>query len=177
MRALTGWRRFWLFIGLSGLLLGAGGVSVAAEADAPRIGVVDLDRLIQESPQAERAKDNMAKRFAARKIELEDETAALRKAVDRLDARDDKLSREQVARRRAALEKRRDGLQNKQQTYNADVAAAENKELERMRRALITVIDAYAKAHGYDLILGDSALYAADSIDVTDAVLARLRAK
>ena len=44
-----------------------------------------------------------------------------------------------------------------------------------MRSDLRQVIDNYAKNNGYDLIVGDSVLYASDSVDITDAILKRLK--
>jgi len=139
-------------------------------AQEPKIGVVDLTRLVNESPQAQQAKDNMARRFAERKNALEQASDALERQMDKLkqnsDARRDALS----ANIRDAQRK----LTLKQSQYNDDVSDAEDKELKHLRSDLRSVIDAYAQAHGYDVILGNSVLYARPGIDVTDQILARL---
>ena len=72
----------------------------------------------------------------------------------------------------------RDGqreLQMSQSKYNDDVSAAEQNEFEQMRSDIRDVIDAYANDRGYDIILGDSVLFASEPVDVTDEILDRLK--
>lgn len=143
-------------------------------AQAPKIGVVDLTRLVNESPQAQQAKDNMARRFAERKNALEQAADALDQQMDKLKQNSDSMS---DAGRDALSANIRDAqrkLTLKQSQYNDDVSDAEDKELKHLRSDLRSVIDAYAKAHGYDVILGNSVLYARPGVDVTDQILARL---
>lgn len=153
--------------------------TVSAQPARPgsKVGMVDLDRLVAESPQAKAARANMAKRFAARKNTLEKSSDALQAAVDKLadDAPD--LSDAARDKREAAIRQERQALELQRSHYNEDVTAAEKKELETMRADLRQVIDTYAKAHGYDLILSDAVLYASDDADITDAILERLKAE
>lgn len=179
MPGRAGSHRRWLVAGLVAAALVAGGLSSSASAQpgrpAPKIGVVDLDRLVAESPLAGQAKQNMAKRFARRKNALEQATGALQKAIDRLDATSDTLNEDQRSARQAAIVKQKHDLEIEQSHYNDDVSAAEDKELSRMRTDLRAVIDDYAQSHGYDLIVGSSVLYADDRVDITDAILKRLK--
>lgn len=146
----------------------------AKAAPAPRIGVVDLQRLMDESPQAQQAKDNMAKRFAARKNTLEETSQALEQKMDKLKEGGDSMSDTQRDALSADIRDRQRKLTLKRSQYNDDVADAEDKELKHLRSDLLSVINAYAKAHGYDVILSNSVLYARPDIDVTDQILTRL---
>lgn len=147
----------------------------AAGADNLKIGVVDLSRLVHESPQAQQAKKHMASQFAARETALEHKADLLSKEIDQLKQDSANMSDDARDKLQADIRDKQRKLQMEQSQYNDDVSRAADKEQARMRSDLHRVIDAYAKNHGYDLILGDSVLYASDTIDVTDAILARLK--
>ncbi|MDA3921461.1 MAG: OmpH family outer membrane protein [Salinisphaera sp.] len=142
--------------------------------EAPRIGVVDLTRLVNESPQAQQAKDHMAKRFAKRKTALEQAAHTLQVKMDRLKDNADKMSDAQRDKLSSDVRDSQHDLALKQSRYNDDVSDAETEELKQLRADLRSEINAYAKAHDYDVILGDSVLYANPKLDITDQVLARL---
>ncbi|MES1925167.1 OmpH family outer membrane protein [Salinisphaera sp. T31B1] len=149
--------------------------AASAGAQELKIGVVDLGRLINDSPQAERAKTNMASQFAERKNEIESQANTLRQDVERLKRDGSVMSEDGRDKLQASIRDRQRELQMQQSKYNDDVADAEQKEFDRMRSDIRSVIDNYAEEQGYDLILGDSVLYADDAIDVTDEILAQLK--
>lgn len=157
------------------------GAVVAAEADAqptrppPRIGVVDLDRLVHESPQAQKAKKNMAERFAKRKDVLEKASDHLQSEAQHLKDDTQSMSDAERDRLKSKIRDDKHQLQLKRSQYNDDVSDAEHKELDDMRSGLRQVIHDYARDNDYDLIVGDSVLYANDSVDITDAILKHLK--
>ncbi|HET7313680.1 OmpH family outer membrane protein [Salinisphaera sp.] len=170
---------FWLAALALATVLAVVLAPTAAEAQPTRpppiIGVVDLDRLISESPQAKKARQNMAERFAKRKNALEKASDALQSEVDRLKKHSETMSDEARDRLVSKIRDDKNQLQLKQAQYNGDVSDAEQKELDHMRSNLRQVIDRYAKQNGYDLIVGDSVLYASDTVNITDAILNRLQ--
>lgn len=170
-------RRISVWLAL--VVLAAGVIASAADAQPtrppPKIGVVDLDRLVRESPQAQNAKKNMAERFAKRKNALEKASAALQSEMNRLKDNSESMSDDERDQLQSKIRDDKHQLQLKQSQYNDDVSDAEQKELDHMRSDLRQVIDDYAKNNGYDLIMGDSVLYASDSVDITDAILQRLK--
>ena len=142
-----------------------------------KIGVVDLGRLINDSPQAQRAKTNMANQFAERKDQIETRTSSLRQDMDRLKRDGSVMSEDERDKLQTGIRDRQRELQMQQSKYNDDVADAEQKEFDRMRSDIRAVIDQYASDNGYDIILGDSVLYAADAVDVTDEILEQLKTR
>ncbi|KEZ77042.1 OmpH family outer membrane protein [Salinisphaera hydrothermalis] len=175
MTVLTRRMSYWLVA----VVMATGLASSVADAQPtrppPKIGVVDLDRLVRESPQAQNAKKNMAERFAKRKNALEAASAELQSEMDRLKNNADSMSDDERDQLSSKIRDDKHQLQLKQSQYNDDVSDAEQKELDHMRSDLRQVIDDYAKNNGYDLIMGDSVLYASDSVDITDAILQRLK--
>ncbi|MGB7754972.1 MAG: OmpH family outer membrane protein [Salinisphaera sp.] len=167
--------RFWLVVAILGSMLTAGAADAQPTRPPPKIGVVDLDRLVRESPQAQKAKSNMAERFADRKHALEKASSDLQSEIDRLKDKSDSMSDDQREQLSSRIRDDKHQLQLKQSQYNDDVSDAEQKELDNMRSDLRHVIDDYARNNGYDLIVGDSVLYASDSVNITDAILQRLK--
>ena len=139
-----------------------------------RIGVVDVARVVNESPQAARAKSSMATQFAKRKNELEAKSNALRQDMDRLAQDGSVMSEADRDKLQSDIRDRQRELQLERSKYNDDVSDAEQKEFEQMRADILKIIDQYAEDNGYDLILGDGVIYSSKAVDVTDEILAEL---
>ena len=147
----------------------------AAMADT-KVGVVNVTRLLQESPQAQAASQALENEFAARRRELET-------AQKDLKAREDKLQKDgavMAANERASAEKTiRDGqreLARKQNEFMEDLNVRRNEALGQLQRSVLQEVQAYAKTAGLDVVVAD-ALYASPSVDITNQVLSALQAR
>lgn len=157
-------------------LLAATLYATAASADI-KVGVVNYNRLLQDSPQAQVSLEAIRTEFAPRERDLQN-------AATQLKAREDKLQKDAATmteiQRSAAEKELRDGyrdLQRKQAEVQDDFNARRNDEMARLQRTLLEEVHAYAKAQSYDLVLAEGVIYAADSIDITTAILTALQAK
>ena len=159
------------------LLAIAASVLPAAEAAAQaKIGVVNVARLLQESPQAQAASQALENEFAARRRDLENQQKDLK-------AREDKLQKDGAvmaeAERRNAEKTLRDGqreLARKQNEFLEDLNVRRNEALGQLQRNVLQEVQAYAKTAGLDVVVAD-ALFASPSVDVTNQVLAALQAR
>ena len=159
------------------LLAIAASVLPAAEAAAQaKIGVVNVARLLQETPQAQAASQALENEFAARRRDLENQQKDLK-------AREDKLQKDGAvmaeAERRNAEKTLRDGqreLARKQNEFLEDLNVRRNEALGQLQRNVLQEVQAYAKTAGLDVVVAD-ALYASPSVDVTNQVLAALQAR
>jgi outer membrane protein len=141
-----------------------------------KVGVVNITRLLQESPQAQAASQALESEFAGRRRELESQQKELK-------AREDKLQKDgavMAANERASSEKAlRDGqreLARKQNEFMEDLNVRRNEALGQLQRSVLQEVQAYAKTAGLDVVVGD-ALYASPSVDITAQVLAALQAR
>lgn len=155
-------------------LLYAGAASAQDSTEGLKVGVVDLARLVNDSPQAERAKQRMESRFSSRREKLQTRSEALRNDIERLKRDGAVMSQEAREELEAAIREQQRQLQLAQSKYNDDVAQAEQEEFTELRDAIRDAIQTFAGKQNYDLILGDSVLYATEAIDVTDEILSRL---
>jgi outer membrane protein len=153
----------------------ATGLLFSAPARAePKIGVVNVAKLLDESPQARSAMQALQDEFAPRQKEI-------LKQQDDLKSREDKAQRDgdvmgDTEKRNLDRELRdaQRELSRKQNEYVEDLNIRRNEELGRLQKSLMQEVEAFAKAQGFDLILGDGVLYAASAVDVTAQVLQRL---
>jgi len=164
----------WRLKSLAAVALLAGAVP-AAQAQL-KIGVVSVPQLIEESPQAKGAMQALQDEFMPRRREIENQQKELK-------AREDKLTRDSAVmsegERSKAEKDLRDGqrdMQRRQNEYVEDLNVRRNEELGKLQRTLLQEVQTYAKAQGFDLVVGDGVLYAKDNLNITPAVLSNLQA-
>ncbi len=158
------------------LVLAASALPLGAAQAEVKIGVVNVARLLQESPQAQAASQALENEFASRRRELENQQKDLK-------AREDKLQKDgavMAANERANAEKTlRDGQREfarKQNEFLEDLNVRRNEVLGQLQRTILQEVQTYAKGAGLDVVVSE-ALYASPSVDVTNQVLAALQAR
>lgn len=141
-----------------------------------RIAVVNVRRLLEESPQAKQAMATLQNEFATRQREIVQLEKDLR-AKDEKFQRDGATMTENDRRNtdRDLREGQRD-LQRKSQELNEDYNLRRNEEIGKVQRSLLQEVQTYAKSSNYDLVVGDGVLYAAEAMDITPQVLAAMQA-
>lgn len=140
-----------------------------------KIGVVDIARVLDESPQAEAARSALQKEFSPREASLLEKQKKLRKLEEQI-ARDgaimskserERLEREFVSEKR---EFKRD-----QDEFRDDLNFKRNELLENLQVKLIGSIRDFAKSQGFDLLLAEGVVYTNDALNVTEDVLKALK--
>lgn len=161
----------FLSLCLCGLL---GAQQASAEV---KMGVVNFQKLLEEAPQTKTAMTALENEFAPRRREL------LTMQND-LKARDDKLQKEGAVMAEADRAKSEKTLRDQQREFSRkagefqdDASTRRNEEIGKVQRYLVTEIQAYASAQGYDLVLGDGVFYTKGPLDITANVLAVLATK
>ncbi|MCZ6687243.1 MAG: OmpH family outer membrane protein [Gammaproteobacteria bacterium] len=166
-----------MIYGWSALLLASLFLSFPASAQETKIGFVNLPRLLQQAPQANRIRQLLQDEFAPRERQILAEQQTLQGLAERLE-RDGALMGEQERRNleRDLGQGGRD-LKRRQDEFLEDFNLRQNEELTNLQRTLIEQVQAYARTGDYDLIVGEPGiLFVSETIDITDAVLAALEA-
>ena len=163
-------------IALLSLCLGAFLLSGQASAEI-KIGVVNFQKLLEEAPQTKTAMQALENEFAPRRREL------LTLQND-LKARDEKLQKEGAVMSEADRAKAEKTLRDQQREFSRkagefqdDASTRRNEEIGKVQRYLVTEIQAYGNAQGFDLVLGEGVFFAKGPLDVTANVLAVLGTK
>jgi outer membrane protein len=140
-----------------------------------KVGFVDVAKILDTAPQAEKARSAIEREFAPRDRKLLQQQKELRQREDRLIKDGQVMS----AAKRGALERdirtlKRE-LRRGQEEFRDDLNLRRNKELGKLQRNVITAIRQLAKEQKYDLVISDGVLFAGKRVDITDKVLSKLK--
>ncbi|MCK5122141.1 MAG: OmpH family outer membrane protein [Methylococcales bacterium] len=139
-----------------------------------KIGVVNVARVLEKAPQAEKAQKRMEKEFSPRKKHLDAQVKEI-KQLDEKMARDASVMGESERRKleRDIIAKKREAKRT-QQEISEDFNMRRNEELGKLQRRILEAVRALAKDEKYDLLLTDGVIYNSQKIDVTEQVQKKL---
>lgn len=151
---------------LVGLLVGVSQVS------AQNVSFVNINRILEDSPQAESAMRELEREFSPRDTQLSAERERLQNIRDRLERDGDLMTTNQ----RADLEREFTALSREfrrsQESFTEDLNVRRNEELAKLQRAITDAVIRLAEERNIDLILTErNVLYAGDRIDITDDII------
>lgn len=138
-----------------------------------RVGFVNINYLLQNAPQTRAVDQKLRDEFAPREAELIAMQEELQGKADTYQ-RDASVMSETA--RTALAREVQDGernLQRRAEALQEDANARQQELLNELQVTIARRAQAFAVAQGYDLIV-TQALYASDSIDITEAVLAAI---
>jgi outer membrane protein len=149
--------------------------AVNAQANL-KIGVINVARLIEQSPQASSVTKLLQDEFGPRQRDLTAMQQRLRTQQETFQ-RDAPVMGEAE---RLNLERQiRDGQRDYQRTENEyleDLNLRRNEELGKLQSDVLKKAQEYARAQQYDLVLADpNVIFASTAVDITEAVLALLK--
>lgn len=142
-----------------------------------RVAAVNISKLVTESPQAATARQKMDQEFSARRKKLEGMQEKLVADLEKAKKDSAVMSADQKKKAQEDFARRQREFAQQQGEYNAEVARREQQELETLRKTILEVVAEVARQNKYDLVLGDGVVFAADSVNITDKVLAVMRSK
>ncbi|WP_242467079.1 OmpH family outer membrane protein [Ectothiorhodospira shaposhnikovii] len=150
-------------------------ISGTAAANA-KVAFVNINRVMEQSPQAEASLRALEEEFSPRDARLVAERDALRSMQERLQRDADVMG----ADRRAELERefrtRSRDFTRDQDMFQEDLNVRRNDELAKLQRLVHNVIMEIARAENVDLVVTErTVMFASDRIDITGKVLEELR--
>ena len=139
-----------------------------------KIGFVNVARVLEKAPQAEKAKKRLEKEFSPRDKHLVSQGKEIKKLEEKL-SRDASVMGESERRKleRDIITKKREAKRS-QQEFSEDFNMRRNEELGKLQRRIIEAVRALAKDEKFDLLMTDGVIYASKQIDVTEQVQKKL---
>lgn len=163
---------------ISWALLGAALAMAPLAASAEvKIAYVNTGRLLEESPQARVAQQLLESEFMPRQRELATQQKALQEKSEKLKREAAVMSE---ADRTKSEREMRDGERDLARRFSElqeDANLRRNDEFGKVQRALLQEVQTYARANGFQLIVSDGVLFAAESVDITPQVIAAMKAR
>lgn len=146
--------------------------SVSAEG---KIGYVDMNVLINNSPQILAANKTLTVEFEDQNNQVSQQEADLQVLEDSIRQEGNFMTPDELAK----LQERARILDRQVRRTKEDLKDAitiRNSQLvDEVQNEIKRVVADYAKRNGYDAILINAILYANEKIDITDEILAQLR--
>ncbi|MEO8538000.1 MAG: OmpH family outer membrane protein [Betaproteobacteria bacterium] len=142
-------------------------------ADEYKIGVMHVQRILQQSASAKAANDRIEKEFKTRDADIGRQEQEVRDAATQLERTRASLSADERAARERTLDARTREVQRLRQVFAEDLRARQVDELDKLKERIDRVLTKYAKERNFDLILQD-ALFVGRAVDITDDVIKAL---
>ena len=160
---------------ITALLVGIFAVSAfAAEAEL-KVGFVNGQRVINESPQAAKAKKKLEKEFEKRDQELQKLAKQLQTVQEALEKNGITLSESERRNKERELADLNRDFQRRQREFREDLNMRQNEEMAAIYERVNKVIKTIAESDKYDLIIQE-AVYVGTRIDITERVIKALAA-
>jgi outer membrane protein len=156
----------------AGLAQGTSAAAGSAAGGPAKVGIVGIQEAIASTNEGKKELDALQQRFAGKQKELKalnDEVEALKK---QLQTQGDKLSEEARASSAKTIETKTKTLQRNYDDYQSEIQQAEQEVLNRLGGKMLNVLDKYASANGYSVILDVSSqqspvLWASKATNIT----------
>jgi Skp family chaperone for outer membrane proteins len=156
------------------LMLGLAGVSTA---QAQTIVVVDIGKVIEQSPQWQSMQKVLQADYDKRSKTFSAEASKIKKLEDQLEKDRDVMSSTEVTRQEQDIRSRRRKLSYDQGEARDDINMRIAEERRKLTLQAVELSKEIGKEMKVDLILASGVVYYKESIDITDKVLQRLKEK
>ena len=141
-----------------------------------KVGVVDIAKLFEESPQAKVVQENLRAEFGPRLQQLVAQEQALKTRNDKYQKDLATMAADQRTKAEKDLRDSARELERKKAELQDDSNAKRQEEMNKLQRLLFGEVRDYAKAQSFDIVIAEGVLYATPTVDITAAVLAKLQA-
>jgi len=151
--------------------------AVPAAAAEIKVGVVDIAKLFDESPQAKVVQDGLKAEFGPRLQQLIAQEQALKTRNDKYQKDLATMAADQRTKAEKDLRDSARELERKKAELQDDSNAKRQEEMNKLQRLLFGEVRDYAKAQNYDVVIAEGVLYATPAVDITAAVLQLLQSR
>lgn len=152
-----------LSIALGTAAFGQGAASPTAQATpaapAPtgpvptKIGVVNIQQAIGECAEGKKEIDALQQKFNPKQAELKNMSDEVESLKKQYQAQADKLSDDEKSSRAKAIDTKQKSLQRNYEDAQAEFQQAEQEVINRIGSKMVTVLEKYANANGYAVVL------------------------
>jgi len=162
-------------IGACALLLALLPMLAAGQSVAAKIGYVDLKRLLDNAPQMQDSRTKLSQEFAGRDTALKADEAKLTGLQQKYDRDASIMSKPDAEALKREIETLDRANKRTRETLRSELNTRATAERDRIWAQINDSVIEYARAQGFDLIVPSPVVYASARIDITDAVLDKLR--
>ena len=156
---------------LLGLLLFA---SFVEAADVAKIGVLDFQKVLQNSSAGKYAQAEISKKGKQMESELAQKGASIEEKKKQIERESLVMSKEMREEKQREIRIQINDLKSMQQRYTREFKEFENRLVKRIRQEVVKIIDEIGKSEGFLMIVErktGEVIYTPTSVDITDAFI------
>ncbi len=152
--------------------------TTTSAADGSKVGIIDIQQAIVGTNEGARDFEALAKKFEPKRTELQGLNTEIDNLKKQLNTQGDKMNEDARANLVKSIETKQKSLQRSAEDAQNEFQQQQNEVAQRILQKMAPVIDKYAKANGYTLLLDSSnpwpqgpLLWATQGVDVTKPVV------
>lgn len=159
------------------VLIGLLGWNLTVTAQEYRIGVVNANKIVEQSPQYDDVRKALEAEFKRRNEDLVSKQKQLKQLEEKLARDSAVMSDAEVRRLEQDIRSRRRKLNTTRDEYREDLNLRRNEEFNKLLRQVSEVVHQVGEEEKIDVILSEGVVYASKRVDLTALVLDRLKAQ
>ncbi len=151
-------------------------LAVPAAHATTKLGIVDVQRVIDESDRGKAARDLLQKRFEREKAALEKKGKAIELFKQDLDKQSLVLTPEKRSEKEDELRRRIKEFNRLKKDKQEEFNKKQMQVLREVMGAVMKVIQSYGQEHGYTAILDGTqgpVLFVGEGVDITQQIIDR----
>ena len=147
----------------------------AMAADVAKIGVVDLQRVLETSNPGKAAQVEIKKQKDEMETDLKQKGAEIEQIRQRLERESMVMNKEAREEKEREVRIKLNDFKTLQKRYRSDLQALEKKLVNQLQTEVFSIVEDLGKKEGYLLIISKiGVLYSPTTIDITDKLIQQL---
>ena len=165
----------WMILTILAVLVCA---NTGLSADVAKIGVVEFQRLLDNSDAGKEFKAKITEKGKKMEAELKSKGAEIEELKKRLEREALVMSKEMREQKERDFRIKVNDIKTLQKKYEAELQGIQKKMMGQLQADTLEIIDDIGKSGGYLMIMDKrGVLYAPSNVDITDEVIKRYNAK
>lgn len=151
--------------------------SLNVSAAAPKIGYVQVDKLLKEAPQTAESGKKLEREFSPRSLELNEMKKQISTLETSLEKESSSLANVERRSKQRQVTNLKIEFRRKQRELREDINIRKNEELAELQDRINNAVRTVSESNGYDLVMYGGVAYASTKVDLTGEVLKLLSGK
>jgi outer membrane protein len=147
-------------------------------ADVAKIGVANLQRVLETSNQGKSAQEEIKKQKDQMEVELKQKGGEIEELRKQLERESMVMSKEKREEKEREIRIKINDFKSLEKRYRAQLQGLEKKLVNALLKEVSSLIEEIGKKEGYLLIINNTGvLYSPNSINITDQLIKQLNAR
>jgi len=147
-------------------------------ADVAKIGVANLQRVLETSDQGKEAQEEIKKQKDQMELELKQKGSEIEELRKQLERESMVMSKEKREEKEREIRIKLNDFKSLQQRYRTQLQNIEKKLVNALLKEVSSLVEEIGKKEGYLLIINNTGvLYSPNSINITDQLIKQLNAR